>query len=160
MKTKEDSIRTLSFRLMRIMIKHSALEEQPIRFGESVVLTPREVHSIQAIGEHEQINIKELGDYFGITKSAASQMATKLLKKGLIKKRNPAHNNKELQLSLTKAGWKAFYAHESFHEKHMAVLKKRLKAEFTDLEIARAAELLVAIENAFDERISDLISQE
>jgi hypothetical protein len=35
-----------------------------------------------------------------------------------------------------------------------------LKAEFSDLEIARAAELLVAIENAFDERISDLISQE
>jgi DNA-binding MarR family transcriptional regulator len=147
-------------RLMRIINKHSSLEEQPIRFNETVVLTPREIHSIQAIGEHDRINVKELGDHFGVSKSAASQMVAKLVEKGYVRKENPADNHKELQLSLTEIGWQAFRVHERFHGKHMEDLSKRLKSEFSDSEIARTSELLGIIEDVMNKRISELLDKE
>ena len=157
MKTKDKKIENLLLHLRRIMNKHSSLEEQPIRFNEMVVLTPREIHSIQAIGENELINIKELGDYFGVSKSAASQMVAKLVEKGYVRKENPTYNNKELQLTLTDIGRQAFSAHECFHGKHMEDLIKRLNSEFTKTEIARASELLGMIEDIMDKRILELI---
>ena len=156
MKNKDTAIKTLSFRLMRIINKHLAIEQLPIRFAEQVVFTPREIHTIQAVGEHKQINVKELGDYFGITKSAASQMAAKLADKGFIKKENPADNNKELQLSLTETGWAAFRAHERFHGKHMKNLTERLNSAFSVREITKAAAMLELIEELVDERMSEL----
>ena len=154
MKTKKNAIESISFHLVRIMNKHSFLEEQPIHFAADVVLTPREIHSVQAIGEHERINVKELGDYFGITKSAASQMIARLSAKGLVKKENRDGNNKELFLSLTESGWKAFNAHECFHDKHMADLTRNLSSKFTVAEMLKTSELLAIIENVLDKRIS------
>lgn len=157
MQTKQDIIQNISFHLMRISNKHSFIEEHPIKFDENIILTPREVHFIQTIGEHENINVKELGEYFGITKSAASQMVSKLAVKGLVIKKNPAHNNKELQLSLTEKGWKAFRAHERFHSKHMTNLTKRLSSAFSALEMKKTSALLEFIEKILDERIKKLV---
>lgn len=154
MTTEKDIIKTIAFHLVRIMNKHSFLEELPVHFSADVVLTPREIHSVQAIGEHERINVKEFGAYFGITKSAASQMIARLSAKGLVKKENRDGNNKDLFLSLTESGWKAFNAHEDFHDKHMADLTRHLSSKFTDAEMSKASELLAIIENVLDKRIS------
>lgn len=156
MKTKKNIVKTLLMQLMRIINKRSDIEECPVRFGGDVVFTPREIHSIQAIGEHEQINVKELGDYFGVTKSAASQMVTKLTGRGVVKKVNPADNNKELQLSLTEAGWEAFRAHEHFHARHMKKMTERLTSAFTEEEIEKVSGALHIIEQIIDENISEL----
>ncbi len=156
MKTQSDTIRILLTHMQRIIHKHSFLEDHPIRFAKDIVLTPREIHTIQAIGEHPEINIKELGELFGVSKSAASQMTAKLVGKGYVCKENPIDNNKELRLSLTDAGRQAFHAHACFHGKHLAELEKCLKSEFSDSETARTAELLAIIENVMDKRISTL----
>ena len=154
METKEDLIRAISRRLMRILNKHARLEEHSIRFDEGVEMTPREIHTIQAIGEKKNINIIGLAANFGVTKSAASQMVAKLVGKGFVEKGQAAHSNKELQLSLTELGWRAFHAHEGLHGAHMADIVNRLGA-FTLAQVATTAALLEVIESVVDDRLSE-----
>ena len=115
-------------------------------------MTHRELHAIEAIGENTRINITDLGMYFGVTKSAASQMATKLARKGLVEKESSAHSNKELQLTLTRLGWRAFELHEKFHGDHLADLVERLGA-FSLSQIETTSVLLDVLENLVDERL-------
>jgi DNA-binding MarR family transcriptional regulator len=157
METKEDLIVSMTHKLMRVFNKRSRIEELRIRFGEGVELTPKEIHTVQAIGENKQINVTNLADHFGVTKSAASQIVAKLAEKGFVQKRHPAHSNKELELSLTELGWRAFQAHERFHGKHFAELVNRLSA-FSLAQIATTSVVLDVIENIMEERL-DLLSK-
>jgi DNA-binding MarR family transcriptional regulator len=153
METKADLIAALSQNLVRVLNKQARLEEMRIRFDEGVELTPKEIHTIQAIGEHKQINITDLAAHFGVTKSAASQIVAKLAEKGFVQKRQAAHSNKELELSLTDLGWRAFQAHERFHGQHMAELFDRLSA-FTLSQIATTSVLLDVMESVLEERLA------
>ena len=130
------------------------LEERPIAFGE-IKLTPKEIHTIEVIGKNKNINIKEVGDYFGVTKSAASQMIKKLTRKSLVKKINPPDNNKEFQLTLTQTGEKAFAIHERFHAEHAAELLDKLH-KFSFEEIDAAAKILEVIEDTVKKRMTDI----
>jgi len=152
METKEDLINDMSRKFFRIINKHGRLESLPFHFDEGIEMTHRELHVIQAVGERKRINITELGSHFGVTKSAASQMVTKLVKKDFIEKKPAAHSNKELQLTLTQRGWKAFRIHEKFHGQHMSDVVDRLSA-FSLSQIATASVLLEVLENAVDERL-------
>jgi DNA-binding MarR family transcriptional regulator len=153
MSSKEDLVREMSRRLFRILNKHARLEEMPFRVDEDMEVTHRELHAIQAIGENKQINITDLGAYFGVTKSAASQMASKLARKGLVEKETSVHSNKELQLTLTRLGWRAFELHERFHGDHLTDIVERLGA-FSLSQIETTAVLLDVLEGVVDERLS------
>jgi len=153
MKSKEDIVREMSRSLFRILNKHARLEDMPFRVDEHMELTHRELHAIQAIGENTQINITDLGAYFGVTKSAASQMVSKLARKGLVEKESSAHSNKELRLTLTSLGWRAFELHEKFHGDHIADLVERLNA-FSPADMETTAVLLDVLEGVVDERLS------
>ena len=154
METKEDMIKEMTRKLFRIMNKHGRLESLPLYFDEGVEITHRELHIIQTVGERKGINISDLGRHFGVTKSAASQMVTKLVKKGFIEKESAAHSNKELQLLLTQRGWQAFKIHEKFHGQHMADVVERLGA-FSLSQIATTSVLLEVLENVVDTRLSE-----
>jgi DNA-binding MarR family transcriptional regulator len=155
METKEDLIVAMTQKLMRILNKRAHIEELRVRFDEGVELTPKEIHTIQAIGEHKQINVTNLADHFGVTKSAASQIVAKLVGKGFVDKRQAAHSNKELELSLTELGWRAFQAHERFHGQHLAELVNRLSA-FSLSQIATTSVLLDVMESILEERLAQL----
>lgn len=114
--------------------------------------THNEIHFLQAVGDNESINVTELGKLFGITKSAASQKVTKLVKKGLVKKDWSLHSGKELQLSLTETGWRAYQVHEQYHSKNVAEMTKRLGA-FSLEQIATVSVVLDVIENIIEERL-------
>ncbi|HAY23133.1 MarR family winged helix-turn-helix transcriptional regulator [Desulfobacca acetoxidans] len=157
MDTKAEYIADMGRKLMRILNKRARLEALRIRFDDGVELNPREIHTIQAIGEHRPINVTELAAYFGVTKSAASQIVSKLAEKGFVEKQHTANNNKELDLSLTELGWRAFQAHERFHGKHFAELVNRLGA-FSLAQIATASVILDVIEDIVEERL-DLLSK-
>lgn len=153
MKSKEDLVLEMSRGLFRILNKHTRLEAMPFQVDDGVEVTHRELHAIQAIGENKRINITDLGAYFGVTKSAASQMTTKLARRGLVEKEASAHSSKELQLTLTSLGWRAFELHEKFHGDHMAEVVERLGA-FSLSEIETTAVLLDVLEKVVDERLS------
>jgi DNA-binding MarR family transcriptional regulator len=153
--TKEDLIKATIQQLLRVARKYSRIEELPIQINKGLEVTTREAHVIQAVGERTQISVTGLASYFGITKSAASQMVAKLAKKGFLEKQQAPHSNKELQVSLTQLGWQAFHAHELFHGKDMTNLVEQLSA-FSLSQIATISVLLEAIGGVMDERLAHL----
>jgi DNA-binding MarR family transcriptional regulator len=155
MKNINDKINEVFSRTHRIFYLRSLLEEKPICFAEGVKLTPKEIHTIETIGNHKNINIKEVGDHFGVTKSAASQMVKKLAQKGFVKKVNPPDNNKELQLTLTELGKRAFCVHKKFHAVHANDMLEKL-SNFSEEEITATAKVLKAIEDTVRKRLTEL----
>ena len=151
METKEDIIKDLLRKLSRIIDTRSRMEALRIKYDD-VALSPREIHTIETIGKHENINVKELGDRFRVTKSAASQLVAKLERKGLVFKEPAAHSNKELHVRLTDSGWRTFHAHERLHNEHMADMVAKLET-FSLSQIATTSVLLEIIENVMLSRL-------
>jgi DNA-binding MarR family transcriptional regulator len=152
METKEDLIKTTIREFLKIAEMYSRIEEMPIPIGEDLEITTREAHTIQAIGEHEPTSVTQMASYFGITKSAASQMVSKLTKRGFLLKKQSPQSNKEFELSLTPLGWEAFRAHERFHGRDMTDLVERLGA-FSLSQIATISVLLEALGNIMEQRL-------
>ena len=155
METKEDLIKALAVHLMRICNVHSRIEGHLIRFDEGVEMTPREIHTIQAIGKHKQMSVTDVAVYFRVTKAAASQMVARLAEKGFVTKEYGPESHKELRLSLTELGWRAFHTHERFHGEHITDLVNRLGA-FTLPQVATTSALLEVIESVLEDRLAEM----
>ncbi len=152
METKEDLIKNTIQELLRIAKMYSRIEELPIPVDENLEVTTREAHTIQAVGESEQMSVTHVASHFGITKSAASQMVAKLSKRGFLLKKQAVHSNKEFELFLTPLGWQAFRAHEQSHGRDMADLVDRLSA-FSLSQIATLSVLLEALGSVMEQRL-------
>ena len=155
MNNKSNKIDNILSLIHGIYTQRSKLEEKPICIGEGVILTPREIHTIAAIGDFKNINIKELGDSFGVSKSAASQMINKLVKKGFVTKSNPPDNNKEFRLILTDAGKKVYFIHEDFHQIHKDEIKNKLE-KFSKKDLEAAKSILNVIQETIEDRLENL----
>ncbi len=153
MESKEELIRTAIAQLLQVAGKYSRIEQLPIAVDRDTEVTTREAHVIQAIGERGEMNVTNLANRFGITKSAASQMAAKLTGKGFVEKKQALHSGKEFSLSLTDLGWRAFRAHETFHGKDLTDLIARLST-FSLSQIATISVMLESIGAVMDERLS------
>ena len=100
--------------IMRVMNKLQIAHKVARYFGTDEKLTPREAHTIQAIGRFPEINVTELADRLGVTKGTASPMVAKLARKKLVIKMKAPENCKEIRLRLSPKGEVAFHAHEMF----------------------------------------------
>ncbi len=152
--TNEDFIKATIRQLLRFANKYSRIEKLPIPVDDDLEITTKEAHTIQAIGERKQMSVTDVANHFGVTKSAASQMVTRLENKGFLSKTQAPHSNKELDLSLTDLGWRAFRAHERCHGEDMAGLVKRLEA-YPLQQVAILSVLLEAIDAVMDERLGE-----
>ncbi len=152
MENKEDLIESILRRLMRIINKQRRIEEMPVRIDKDIEVTPTESHTVQTIGERKSVNVTDLAAHFGVTKSAASQIVTKLAKKGFVKKSVSDRSGKELQLTLTELGRRAFEAHERCHGRHLADIVTRL-GSFSLSQIAIADVMLDVVEDVINERL-------
>ncbi len=155
MEDKNELVQGVLKSLRRIIDKHIQIDELPLPFAEGVVLTPRESRAVDLIGSREHINVTEVGTHFGFTKSAASQLVTRLVKRGLVVKRLSAHSNKEFQLLLTDEGIRARHAYQAFHAAHVADLSQRLGA-FSVQQVATAGVLLEVVESIVDARLKSI----
>lgn len=144
----------MSWKIHRILNKFQRLESTSIQLGSGKAITHKELHVIQAIGEIKQINITKIGAHFGVTKSAASQVISKLVQKGLVTKEQSVHSGKEFQLTLTELGWEAYKLHENHHGKNIREIAKRLSS-FSITQIATTSNLLDVIEGVVDERLAE-----
>ncbi|MGC9194745.1 MAG: hypothetical protein ACP5IL_04730 [Syntrophobacteraceae bacterium] len=100
METREESIKTAIHQVMRIAGKYSRIERMPIQVDPNVVVSTAEVHTTEAIGESDQMRGIDVSSYFGISKSAASQMLSRFNCNGLSSKKRFPSNNKEFRLTL------------------------------------------------------------
>lgn len=152
MDKKPPHIKATVFQLTQVARKFAQIESLPIMVEEGLVISTREAHTIQSIGDKSCINVTDVANSFAITKSAASQLVSKLTGKGFLVKQQSAHSNKELQLSLTPLGWQAFEAHEHFHGKDMNRVVSSME-KFSTEDIATLNTLLITLNTIMDERL-------
>lgn len=153
METRESIIKHTIQEFIRVSKLYSRIEELPLPVEDGVEITTREAHIIQAIGDHDRMSVTQVASHFGITKSGASQMVSKLVKRGFLHKKQAAHSNKEFELSLTALGDKAFQAHEQLHGKDLAGLVDRL-SDFPPSHIETMSVLLEALGKVMEQRLS------
>ena len=110
---KMDDILRLKFNEM--MLKFLTIQRKHKLNVDGVDFSAAEIHLVDTIGRHPNANVTEMARYQGVTKSAISQKLRKLENKGIILRSRDALNAKEVNVELTKAGWRAFNLHEEHH---------------------------------------------
>jgi DNA-binding MarR family transcriptional regulator len=120
-------------------------------FGVENKLCRAEIHTIQAIGNHEGINISELATLFEVSKPTISERIKKLIRLKFVKKQLKDGNNKEVMLTLTDKGWLAYQNHEKQHKEIYKLFKKYFGKHTEDFLKSFGKEL-----NAFYEFLDDV----
>lgn len=109
------STRGMMMQFIRVNKKFQQFEKMPIEIGTGQKLYPSEIHILDAVGNGLGNNVTVLSQKFGITKGAVSQVVNKLYEKKLIGKERIQGSGKEVRLSLTKEGLRAFKIQDDFH---------------------------------------------
>ncbi|PYI53811.1 MarR family winged helix-turn-helix transcriptional regulator [Paenibacillus flagellatus] len=107
------------------------LERHPKRFGDAGLLTPSEIHTIEAIGDEGGVRMSELAGRLGVTKGAVTQIVSRLEEKELLTRSPHPHDSRATVLTLSEKGKEAFRAHEDVHDRFY----ERLRARLSDSEI-------------------------
>jgi DNA-binding MarR family transcriptional regulator len=144
----------LSSTWIRILNKMDANEKCPRDFGSGDLIHCSEIHTMMVIGKNPDITITNLAAALGITKSAISQMITRLAGRNLVEKRRNPDNEKEILLRLTPRGTIAYLGHEQYHAKIYARMQEKL-GDITDEQFRFIAIFLGAIEETADEFSQD-----
>jgi DNA-binding MarR family transcriptional regulator len=74
-----------------------------------------ELHTITAVGQEPGLSLKRLAELTGVTKGAASQMVSRLVRKGYVTKGPAPGAPREIALDLTELGRRARAAHAELH---------------------------------------------
>jgi DNA-binding MarR family transcriptional regulator len=117
-------------KLIRLLNKINQTNKVPRDFGSGNILYQSEIHTIESIANHENVNASELSKILGITNGALNQVTSKLKKKGLIESYKAKNNNKEVYYRLTEKGKNADEGHRKYHEE----VNQKLTAYLNDLE--------------------------
>ncbi|MFA9375809.1 MAG: MarR family winged helix-turn-helix transcriptional regulator [Lachnotalea sp.] len=112
--------RSMSALTERIIHKYNQVEKKKRSYGADILLTRAEIHTIEAVGNQQGINVTTLAGKLGITKGAASQMIYKLVDKNLVQKTVSPDSDTEVCLYLTNSGKIAFDEHRKYHATHDA----------------------------------------
>jgi DNA-binding MarR family transcriptional regulator len=138
---------------IRISKKFQELEKMSIDIGSGEKLYPSELHVIDAIGNEYGNNVTELSKKFGITKGAVSQVVNKLYDKDFLIKERKSIYGKEVVLSLSEKGLKAFKIQDDLHKKRDDEFFKYLGTVEHD-KIVSFMEIMGRIEDFIDRFLS------
>lgn len=111
----DDKLERLCDLFDKMVNQYARLEKQVHCFGVDVPLHLSETHTIVAVGKHPNINVISLSRLQGISRSAASQMVSKLARRGFVTKSVSPQTDNEVLLTLTEAGETVYSAHEAQH---------------------------------------------
>ena len=140
-------------RLRRIVDKHVRVDEQPFSLSDSVKLSPREVRTVEFLGQSDAVNVTNVATHFHFTKSAASQLINRLAKRGLVNKEAAPNSEKEYRLTLTPEGETARRLIAAMDRQRLDMFLDTVHG-FSDEEMAAAADVLDALEKLVDRRLN------
>jgi DNA-binding MarR family transcriptional regulator len=103
-------------RIYFLINSFNAESKQARDYGTGDLLHHSEVHLIVAMFNHKDANASELAHALGVTNGAVTQVANKLVKKGLIERYKEKGNKKDTFFRLTKQSETVYYGHERHHE--------------------------------------------
>jgi DNA-binding MarR family transcriptional regulator len=132
----------------------TASENRPRSYGTGHKLTRAEIHTIEAIGNHPGLSVTELARVQGISKSAISQMISRLKSKRLVAQSNVPGSERDTIIELTKSGVIAYKNHEVGHRSLYAAIETRLK-DFPPNSLDSLSKLLAGVEDHLVEWIAE-----
>ena len=112
---------------MRLVNKYNSLMKIPLDFGAGSPLYHSEMHMIDQIGDHPEMNITELAELIGVTKGAISQTVKKLEKKGVVSRYKGPENEKEVFLKFTSIGKDIYKKHKEVDKEAIIPLCEELR---------------------------------
>ena len=133
----------------RVVHKYNQFESQKRYYGTDMLITVSEIHTIDAIGNHQATNLMNLANALGITKGSASQMIYKLVDKGLVKKETAPNSDREIVLTLTEKGKQAYDGHRELHVKSGGRMTS-IVADMSPEILATALEFMERFEGELD----------
>jgi len=153
--TKADKIHDFKETFLRIINKFKVLEKIPIDHGTGDLLYASEINTLEIIGDSPGINLTQLAQKKGVTKSAVSQIVTKLVIKQLVIRNQSPDHEKVFFLELTDTGKIAFKNHEKFHEKYdSSMIEKLLGMRNEQLDLVVGT--FKMLEDTIDSYLDDL----
>lgn len=96
--------------------KLNSAQRQPYYYGTDIPICVAEIHLIEFMVENPALKTSEIATRLGLAKSVVSKTASRMEKKGLIKKYKLAHNQKDTYYQLTEQGQRAYEGHQRLHQ--------------------------------------------
>ncbi|MFH0967054.1 MAG: MarR family winged helix-turn-helix transcriptional regulator [Methanobacteriota archaeon] len=124
-------------------------------FGVNDPLTLSEIHTIQAIGNNPDNNVKIIADTLGVTPSAASQVIKKLNRREFVRKIRGFRNEKEVTLELTEKGRIAYQNHELIHAHVQEQIISRI-GDLNDGERNTIWKVFSAFDSVYNETLENI----
>ena len=141
-------------KLEKVIVRMESMHTPSLSFGTGVLMHTKEIHTVQAIGQHSGINVTKLAEHTGVTKGAVSQTINKLVRKGLVRKTHLPGNDKEVVLELTNLGRIGFQNHEKFHMDTLDIARQyygdQLESKLERINLA--ADDIYKMLNAYEKR--------
>ena len=116
MNNYEKSFDRMLDQLLQIVDRFNKQHKKGHDFGSGDLLFPSEIHTIQAIGDHEDINVTDLAMALKVTKPTISERVKKLERLNLIQRHEAVDNRKTVILHLTDRGRIAYKGHAENHK--------------------------------------------
>ena len=107
------SVSELSQKFMEFYDKLSSWEHSVVK-GSG--LSPAQMHTIEVIGHHQNLMMRELADRLGITTGTLTVAVDRLEKLGMVQRRPHEHDRRAWLIVLTENGTKMYEQHNRFHE--------------------------------------------
>ena len=128
----------------------------PMDYGTGHLLYQAEIHMIDTINNHKNINASEIANILGITNGAVNQITTKLIDKGLIIKYNVQNNKKEVYYALTPNGEIANKTHLLNHKK----IYEEIKIQLETLSPSFSEDICIFLDRLIFNLMNNLICKE
>ncbi len=103
----------LSQQLVEFYDKISSWEHSVVKDSG---LSPTQMHTIEVIGHHQDLRMKELAERLAVTTGTLTVGIDKLEKLGLVERKPHESDRRSWLVGLTPAGQEMFAEHHRFHE--------------------------------------------
>ncbi|RMF86869.1 MAG: MarR family transcriptional regulator [Nitrospinota bacterium] len=156
---KSTASRELLERFIRLVNKYNALEKYPLRYGTPHRFYHSERHLLDIVGSHPHLNITAFARLAGVTKGAISQIASRLEKKGVIRRYKDPKNSKEVLIALTDLGREIYAQHQRINAETVRHLQEEL-AKYPDEQVAFLLHMFAWLEAYLDQSRARMAAHE
>ena len=113
----DDFIKVMDAAMVQLCNYDRSINERRRDYGCKIEMTPREIHTLEAIHNHPELNATQLAESIGLQKGTFSKLARRLEGWDLIQRHQQGDNRKAVFFRVTELGRAAYDGHYRFHER-------------------------------------------
>lgn len=115
-KTLTNSLDVINQYIVKVFNEILDIEETALRVSQFSDLSIKEMHTIEAIGLHEELTSTEVANRLNITVGTLTVAVNNLVKKGYVQRIKRDNDRRFVRLGLTNKGKLLFRLHAKFHK--------------------------------------------